>query len=438
MLLDAAAKAGADAADALVAESQGVSVALHDGVLDQAERAESIDLGLRVLVGQRQACVVASDPRPATIETLATRAMTMAREAPEDTWIGLAAPDELGDRRNADGLELCDNGAPPDPAALQDIAVRAADGARSVEGVSKVSDSEAGYSSTSIHLAASNGFSGGYTRTGGSAYVTAISGDGTEMERDYFGESRVFWADLPEAEDIGREAGKRTVERTGARKPPTGSFPVLYDERISSSLIGHLAAAVNGQSVARGSSWATDLSGEQILPRGLSLIEDPLRPRVAGSRPFDGEGLKTAQRTLVDDGVLTGWTLDLATARQLGLSSTASAGRGVGSPPSPVTGNLDLTPGRRSREDLIQEMGTGLIITSMIGASINPTTGHYSRGASGFWVENGEITGPVNECTVAGNLRDMLRSIIPANDARAHLSRRVPSFLVEGLTIAGG
>lgn len=221
------------------------------------------------------------------------------------------------------------------------------------------------------------------------------------------------------------------------RKPPTGAFPVMYDERISSSLIGHLLAATNGTSIARGASWARDLLGEQVLPKRVSLIEEPLRPRTSASRPFDAEGLPTADRLIVSDGILAGWTLDLATARKLGLSSTASASRGTGAPPSPSVGNARLTGPEHSREDLLKQMGTGLLITSMIGSSINATTGDYSRGASGFWVEDGEITYAVNECTVAGNLRDMLRGLVPANDARAHLSRVVPSLLVEGLTIAG-
>ncbi|MEC8795373.1 MAG: metallopeptidase TldD-related protein, partial [Pseudomonadota bacterium] len=206
---------------------------------------------------------------------------------------------------------------------------------------------------------------------------------------------------------------------------------------ISSTLIGHILAAINGASIARGSSWLRDAMGEQVLPKGMSLIEDPLRIRATGSRPFDAEGLPTARRALIEDGVLQSWVLDLATARKLGLDSTANAVRGTSSPPSPSVTNLDLTRGAKSRDELLAEMGTGLLVTSMIGSSINPTTGDYSRGASGFWVENGEIAYPVNECTIAGNLRDMMRGVTAANDARMHLSRRVPSLLVEGLTLAG-
>ena len=257
------------------------------------------------------------------------------------------------------------------------------------------------------------------------------------MERDYYGDGRIYIADLETPEYIGEMAAQRTIARAGARKPPTGAFPVLYDERVSASLMAHLLAAINGASIVRGASWLRDAMGEQILPKTMSLIEDPLRARTTSSRPFDGEGLPTARRAIIKDGILTGWTLDLATARKLGMQSTANAARGTSAPPSPSAGNIALTQGERSRADLLADMGTGLLVTSMIGSSINATTGDYSRGASGFWVENGEIRYPVNECTIAGNLRDMLATLIPANDARAHLSRVVPSLLVEGLTLAG-
>ena len=257
------------------------------------------------------------------------------------------------------------------------------------------------------------------------------------MERDYDGDSRIFQADLRDAQEIGTRAGERALARLDARKPPTGSYPVLFDERIAASLIGHLLGAINGQAISRGASFLRDAMGEQVLPEGLSLIEDPSRIRATGSRPFDAEGLPTQQRAIVEKGILQGWTLDLATARKLELTPTGNAARGPGSGPQPSNWNIALTQGQASRDDLIAEMGTGLLVTSMIGSTINPNTGDYSRGASGLWVENGEITHAINECTIAGNLRDMLRSMIPANDARRHLSRVVPSLLVPGMTLAG-
>jgi PmbA protein len=257
------------------------------------------------------------------------------------------------------------------------------------------------------------------------------------MERDWAAEGRIHMADMPAPEGIGDLAATRALERLGARKPATGAFPVLFDERVSSSLIGHLLSAANGATVARGSGWLRDRLGQQVLPRGLSVIEDPHRTRTQASRLFDAEGLPTRRRAIVEDGVLTGWVLDLASARKLGMASTGNASRGPSAPPSPGTSNIDLTQGTATRDDLIAEMGTGLLVTSLIGSSINPTTGDYSRGASGFWVQDGRITHAVNECTIAGNLRDMLLRITPANDARSHLSTRVPSLLVQGLTLAG-
>ncbi|PKP79935.1 MAG: modulator protein, partial [Alphaproteobacteria bacterium HGW-Alphaproteobacteria-2] len=284
---------------------------------------------------------------------------------------------------------------------------------------------------------ASNGFSGGYARSSRALSCVAISGEGLAMERDWSAESRVFQADLPSPDAVGREAGERAAARAGARRPKTGAVPVLFDERVADSLIGHLLSAVDGTAIARGASWLRDALDCPVLPPALDLVEDPLRPRSPASRPFDAEGLPTARRAIVSGGVLRGWTLDLATARKMGFASTANATRGTGAPPSPGLSNIALTQGNQSRDELITMMGTGLLVTSLIGATINPNTGDYSRGAAGFWVENGAIAYPVNECTIAGNLREMLMRLTPANDARAHLSRVVPSLLVEGLTLAG-
>jgi PmbA protein len=381
--------------------------------------------------------VSSSDVRDATLAAMAERAVAMAREAPEDPWCGLAEPGELAKCWDLAALDLVDPAAMPTPEELQAAALAAEAAALAVPGVSKMEGAGASWSASRMHLAASNGFSGGLARTGHALQAVAICGEGTAMERDYAYEGRLHRAELPAPEEIGRLAGERAVAMAGANKPPTGAWPVIYDERVASGLIGHLVQAASGAAIARGASWLKDALGEQVLPKGIDLVEDPLRPRTSGSRPFDGEGLPATRRALVEDGVLTGWTLDLATGRQLGMPSTGNAARGTSSPPSPAVGNLALTEGALSREQLLAEMGTGLLVTSLIGASINPTTGDYSRGASGFWVENGAIVRPVNECTIAGNLRDMLKSIRPANDARRHLSRVVPSLLVEGLVIAG-
>lgn len=436
-LLSAAKRAGADTADALAVHGTSLSIDVLKGKLEHAERSEGVDIGLRVLIGKRQAVVSASDTSEETIETMAERAVAMAREAPEDATVGLADPDQFARDWDVEALQLSDPSPEPEPSALEADAQLAEAAALAVPGVSQVQGTSAGYGRQAIHFATSNGFSGGYGRTNRALSLAAISGTGADMERDFNGESRTFQADLPGSEEIGRIAGERAASRAGARKPPTGAFPVVFDERVSTSLIGHLLMAVNGSSIVRGASFLRDKLGEVILPENLSLIEDPHRARISGSRPFDGEGLPTARRVIIENGVLTGWTLDLATGRKLDMPSTASAARGTSSPPSPTVSNVALTQGTKSRDDLLRDIGTGLLVTALIGSTVNPNTGDYSRGAAGFWIENGEIAFPVNECTVAGNLIDMFRTLIPANDAEAHKSRMVPSLLVEGLTLAG-
>ena len=375
-LLAAATKAGADAADALAVDGTSISIDVLDGKLEHAERAEGIDVGLRVLVGQRQACVSASDTRPDTITMMAERAVAMAREAPEDATIGLASPTQLAQDLDATVLELVDPADGPAPATLEEDALRTEAAALEINGVSKVESSSAGYGHRRIHLAASNGFSAGYARTDCGLSCVAITGSGRDMERDY-----ATCRCQPFAIKQSRARDAQAVR--------------VFDDRHS--------------------------FGQHLLAQQVA------RPGCAARN----------RRAIVDDGVLTCWTLDLATARKLGLQSTANASRGTSAPPSPSVANIALSQGSATRADLIRDMGTGLLVTSMMGSSINPTTGDYSRGASGFWVESGQITHPVNECTIAGNLLDILKTITPANDARAHLSRVVPSLLVQGLTLAG-
>lgn len=436
-VLDAARRAGADAADVVVASGASQAIDVRGGALEQAERSEAADLGLRVLIGRRQANVSSSDMRPEALDTLAERAVAMAREAPEDPHAGLADPAQLARDWDIAALELEDPAPEPSPAELQHRATEAEAAALAVPGVAQVQGASAGYQWQHLRLAASNGFAAQHRRTDWHVACSAIAGEGTGMERDGDSDARIWDADLRSPDAIGTLAGQRATERLGAKRPKTGAYPVLFDERISSSLIGHLLSAANGAAVARGASWLRDRLGQPVLPQSLDIIEQPHRPRVPGSRPYDGEGLATHRRAIVEGGILTGWVLDLASARQLDMTPTGNAKRGLSGPPRPGTWNIELTQGAASRQDLIRDMGTGLLVTSMIGATINPNTGDYSRGASGFWIENGEVAYPVNELTIAGNLHDMLMRLTPANDARTHLSTVVPSLLVEGMTLAG-
>ena len=437
-LLDAARRAGAEQADAIAVSSRDVGVSVREGALEEAEGAESTDYGLRVLIGKKQACVSASDPALDVIAELAERAVAMANAAPEDPWCGLADAADLAKLSAAPNLEMLDGADTMSPDALRDMALAAEAAATEVRGVSQVESAGAGWRRSTVALAMTNGFQGGYERSSTSCSVSAVAGEGLGMETDYDFVSRVWAADLPDPVEIGSSAGQRAAERLNPGKAKTGAYPVLFHNRVAGGLVVHIMGALSGSAVARGSSWLSEKMDQQIIPANFSLTDDPHRVRGAASRPFDGEGMAIAPRALIEDGVLRGWQMDTATARQLGLKAPGGGRRGVSAPPSPGSSNLTLTQGDRSFEDMVRDMGEGLIITSLIGASINANTGAYSRGASGFWVENGEISHPVNELTIAGSLPEFLMTMVPANDADFTKSLIAPSLLVEGLTVASG
>ena len=436
-LLDMSKKAGAEAAEVIGLEKKSLNVDVLNGMLEGVERSEAIDIGLRVIVEGRQACLSCSDVREESLEKMVTRSLSMAREAPVDKDIVLAANDQLVSAQDLEALDLIDTEVMVEADRLEKWAIEAEVEARKVKGITQVQGSSASVGIIKSQLAFSNGFSQGYSRSGVNISCVSISGQGNKMERDYASESRVHISDLPSPSSIGQLSGERAAARFGARKPPTGNYPVLYDERVSSSLVGHLIGAINGASIVRGSSWLAKNLGEEIFPKNISIKECPLKARCSGSRPFDAEGLKTNTKNIINNGILETWLLDLSSSQNLGLESTSNAVRSVSSPPSPGISNISLIGGLKSRDYLIKEMGTGLLVTSMIGLTLNPITGDYSRGASGYWVENGEVKYPVNECTLAGNLKEMLKTIIPANDSKRHLSFSVPSLLVQGLKIAG-
>tara|TARA_Y100000739_G_scaffold128242_1_gene110457 strand:+ start:491 stop:1837 length:1347 start_codon:yes stop_codon:yes gene_type:complete len=436
-LLDMSKKAGAEAAEVIGLEKKSLNVDVLNGMLEGVERSEAIDIGLRVIVEGRQACLSCSDVREESLEKMVTRSLSMAREAPVDKDIVLATNDQLVSAQDLEALDLIDTEVMVEADRLEKWAIEAEVEARKVKGITQVQGSSASVGIIKSQLAFSNGFSQGYSRSGVNISCVSISGQGNKMERDYASESRVHISDLPSPSSIGQLSGERAAARFGARKPPTGNYPVLYDERVSSSLVGHLIGAINGASIVRGSSWLAKNLGEEIFPKNISIKECPLKVRCSGSRPFDAEGLKTNTKNIINNGILETWLLDLSSSQNLGLESTGNAVRSVSSPPSPGISNISLIGGLKSRDYLIKEMGTGLLVTSMIGLTLNPITGDYSRGASGYWVENGEVKYPVNECTLAGNLKEMLKTIIPANDSKRHLSFSVPSLLVQGLKIAG-
>lgn len=433
-LIARARRAGADAADAVHVQGTSISHAQRLGETEKLERAEGQDVGLRVFVGRRQAVVSSSDLGQKALAELVERAVAMARVVPEDPHCGLADPDAIA--RDWPDMDLSD---PSEPTAemLIDWARRTEDAARAVPGVTNSEGAEAGWSQNRVALVASNGFAGAYRGSGWSLSVSVLAGEGTGMERDYDFTSAVYGGDLRAPEEVGRSAGERAVRRLGPRKVATAKAPIIFDPRVSGGLLGHFAGAVNGQAIARGTSFLKDRMNEPVFAPGVSVIDDPLRRRGLRSRPFDGEGIAAARRALVEDGVLQSWVLDLRTARQLGLATTGHAARGTGGPPSPTTTNLYLAPGTASPADLCKQAGRGLYVTSLMGFGVNAVTGDYSRGAAGFWIEDGEITHPVSEVTIAGNLKDMLRTLVPADDLEFRYGTNAPTVLIPEMTIAG-
>ncbi len=433
-LVEAARKAGADAADALLFASASLAVQRRLGAIEQLERSEETGLGLRVFVGRRQAIVASTDPSPRGFAALAERAVAMARVVPEDPYAGLPdAPDGLV----AADLDLADT-AEPDAEALIARAALAEEAALAVAGVTNSEGAEASWSRTAIALAASNGFAGTYVRTGHSLSATALAGQGTAMERDYDYTTAVHLADLEDAAGIGRRAGERAVARLNARRPQTARIPVVYDPRVAGSLLSHLAGAVNGAAVARGTSFLKDRLGQRIMPAGMTVLDDPTRRRGLRSRPFDGEGMKGERRAVVEDGVLTTWFLDSRSARQLGMASTGHASRGTGGPPSPSPTNLWLAAGALSPAALMADIREGLYVTELIGMGVNGVTGDYSRGAAGFMIRDGALAEPVSGITIAGNLKEIFLNLTPADDLRFRRGTDAPTVRVEGLTMAGG
>jgi len=432
-LMKWAKAAGADSADALYVHGESISVAQRLGAREKLESSEGRDLGLRVFIGKRQAFVSSTDFSARSLKVLAERAVDMARAVPEDPVCGIA-PEELLATSWPD-LDMNDKRRPT-AKALIELATEAEDAARSVKGVTNSEGAEASWGRSSVMLAASNGFTGGYKRSGYSLSCAVLAGEGTGMERDYEWSSAVHLEDLMAAAKVGRNAGKFAVQRLNPKKAKSARLPVVYDRRVSGGLIGHLAGAINGRSVARGTSFLKDKMGAKIFADGIRIVDTPHKQRGLGSRPFDAEGLPCKRMAVIDDGVLTTWLLDLAAARQLNLAPTGHASRGTSGPPGPTVSNFHLDKGKQSVDELIGDIKSGLFITDMIGSGVNGVTGDYSRGASGFWIENGKLSFPVSGITVAGNLKDMFLALTPANDLQFKSSVNAPTVRIEGMTVA--
>ncbi len=435
MLVERARHAGAEAAEVLIAESASLSVSWRLGRLEDVERSEGRDIGLRVFIGKRQATVSSTDTSQAALQPMIERAIAMARAAPEDPWCGLADKAQLA--RDWPDLDIEDKTPPLSAEELAALAAEAEEAALAVKGVTNSGGASAGTGRSTATLVTSAGFAGTYAGTSSSFSCSVLAGEGTAMERDYDYSSMRHKADLEKPADIGRRAGEKAVKRLNPRKVNSQAVPVVYDPRVSGGLVGHLAGAISGSAIARGTSFLKKAMGQRIFPESISIVDDPHMKRGLRSKPFDGEGVANKRMTLVEDGVLTTWLLDTATARQLGLESTGHAARGTGGPPSPSTTNLYMEAGCLTVKELIADIRVGLYITELIGMGVNGVTGDYSRGASGFWIENGEIAYPVSEITVAGNLKDMFLNLTPADDLEFRYGTNAPTIRVEGMTIAG-
>jgi len=433
-LVEAAQRAGAHAAGAIAVRSASLSVEVREGAVEESERAEADDLGLRVLVGHRQAVVSTNDLSADAIGRLADRAVAMARAAPEDPFNGLADRERLA--KKFPDLDLVDPEL-PSTSRLETLALEAEQAAMVVKGVTKSAGASASAGIGGMVLVTSDGFSGAYIGSQHSLAMTAIAGKDTAMERDYDYSSVLHAADLEKPAAIGRNAGERAVKRLNPRKVPSGRVPVVFDPRVAGSLVSHLGSAINGAAIARQTSFLQDKLGEQVFSAGIRIVDDPLRRRGLRSRPFDAEGVAGQPIALVDNGVLKSWLLDSATARELGKTTTGHAQRGVSSAPSPGPTNLHLEPGPKTPQTLIGEISRGFYVTDLIGMGVNFVTGDYSRGAAGFWIENGELTYPVSEVTIAGDLAEMFRTIEPANDLVFRYGTNAPTLRLEGMTVAG-
>ena len=434
-LVAAALKAGADAAEAVSAHRASLSVGVRNAELEEVEREEARDLGLRVFIGRRQATVSASDLSDATRARLVERAVAMAGLAPEDPYAALAPQDRLAAAPHAD-LDLYDP-AERSAEALEAAAAEAEAAALSVEGVARSEGGHASWSASEWRLVTSHGFDGRHKGSAFSLGVGVIAEKDGAMERG--GESRAtrYLSDLPGAAEIGLKAGERAAARVGPRKIASTTAPVIFENRIATQVLSPLLGAISGPAIARGSSFLKDKLGQRVLPAGVDMIDDPFRLRGLGSTPFDDEGVAVERRNIVEDGVITSWLLNSAAAAQLGLASTGHASRGLAGPSGVSTHNLHLAPGERDNAGLMTEAGSGLLITSMFGPSLNANNGDWSAGVSGFWFEDGELAYPVSEVTVAGNLIDLYARLVRGSDLEFRGSFNSPSLMFDAVAIAG-
>ncbi|MDD3183064.1 MAG: TldD/PmbA family protein [Alphaproteobacteria bacterium] len=429
-----AKRLGAEAADALYVEGKSIGVSWRGGKLEGLNHSEGGDLGLRVLFGKKQASAATSEHSPKSLKEIAERVVAMAKLAPEDPFCGLADPDQI--ITDFPVIELADT-YEPDVDVFIARARESEEAALAVEGVAQCESSYAGGGETFVALAATNGFAGSYSRTGYHISTSVLVGQDTDMEHDYEYDSVVFQSDLKGAAEIGRSAAQRALKNLGARKMPSCQVPVVFDPRESNGLLGAFLGAISGSSVARGTSFLKEHMGKQVFSDAITIVDDPFRNRGHRSKMFDGEGIKPQRRNFIEKGILQTWMLDLRSSRQLGLTSTGHASRGTTGIPHPSPTNSYIEPGSLSPEELIKDIQSGFYVTQLMGSGVNGVTGDLSQAARGFWIENGQITHPVYEMTIAANLKEMFLNMTAANDLCFRYGVDAPTLRVEGMTVAG-
>lgn len=434
-LLDVAKSQGATSSDAVIVSSSSTSVSIRGGELEDLERSENSDVGLRVFVGARQAIVSSSDTRSPALDKLATRAVEMAKVAPEDPWAHIASENKLSKNPGKD-LNLFDK-VEKSANELKEMALEVEEAALCVKGVEQAEGASAGWGQGGVALATSNGFFGEYKSSSFSTSVSALAGTGLKMERDYDYSSAHHFNDLMSPNEIGKSAGERAIKRLGPKKVETTEVPIIFSPRVSNTLLGHLSGAINGRAIARGTSFLVDQLEKNIFKEGINIKDDPTQVKGLGSKPFDGEGIETRPHTFIENGLLKSWVLDLASAKQLGLETNGHATRRTSSPPGPSTSNFYMEAGDISPEDLIKDIKDGFYITELIGMGVNGITGDYSRGATGFWIEDGALAYPVSEVTVAGNLKTMFKELTPASDLKFRYGTNAPTVRIDGMILAG-
>ena len=433
-LIKKSKKSGADSVDVVYIENTNIDVGCRLKKIEKLERSESNDIGLRFIKNKKQVIVSSNDLSKKNLEELIYKASKMVGAIPRDPYCSIAKKKDL--IKKIPNLEIFDS-KEPTIKSLKDKVIEAENAGLNVKGVTNSEGAEIGWNKSKIYLFNSNGLNVSYQSSSYDIYAVLIAGRGTLMEREYEFASSIFEKDLIKTSLVGKKAGELAVKKINPKKIKTSKIPVIFSPRVANSFLKHLSSAINGNSITRGTSFLKKKLNKKIFSSNINIIDNPLKKRGLQSKPFDGEGLETKKTQIIKNGELKTWFLDLATAHQLRLKSTAHASRNISSPPTPSPTNLYFEPSNISPKSLIGNIKKGVYLTELMGSSVNLTNGDYSRGGSGFWIDKGEITYPINGITIADNLNEMFKKIILANDLEFKHGLNSPTMLIEDMIVAG-